>query len=88
MIAANHASFLDGLLLGAFLPGTPVFAIDTFVAQKWWVKPFLSLVDAMPIDPTNPLSLRGDDPRGRRRRGVHHLSRRPHHDDRQPDEGL
>jgi len=28
------------------------------------------------------------DPRGRRRCGVHHLSRRPHHDDRQPDEGL
>ena len=59
VIAANHASFLDGMLLGAFLPGTPVFAIDTFVAQKWWVKPFLSLVNAMPIDPTNPLSLRG-----------------------------
>jgi acyl-[acyl-carrier-protein]-phospholipid O-acyltransferase/long-chain-fatty-acid--[acyl-carrier-protein] ligase len=59
VIAANHASFLDGLLLGAFLPGTPVFAIDTLVAKKWWVKPFLSLVDAMPIDPTNPLSLRG-----------------------------
>ncbi|HUQ88328.1 MAG TPA: AMP-binding protein, partial [Vicinamibacterales bacterium] len=59
VIAANHASFLDGLLLGAFLPGTPVFAIDTFIARKWWVKPFLSLVDAMPVDPTNPLSLRG-----------------------------
>ena len=58
VIAANHASFLDGLLLGAFLPGAPVFAIDTFIAQKWWVRPFLSLVDAMPIDPTNPLSLR------------------------------
>jgi acyl-[acyl-carrier-protein]-phospholipid O-acyltransferase/long-chain-fatty-acid--[acyl-carrier-protein] ligase len=59
VIAANHASFLDGLLLGVFLPGTPVFAIDTFIARQWWVKPFLSLVDAMPIDPTNPLSLRG-----------------------------
>lgn len=58
VIAANHASFLDGLLLGAFLPGAPVFAIDTFIAKKWWVRPFLSLVDAMPIDPTNPLSLR------------------------------
>ena len=58
VIAANHASFLDGLLLGAFLPGSPVFAIDTFVAKQWWVKPFLSLVDAMPINPTNPLSLR------------------------------
>jgi acyl-[acyl-carrier-protein]-phospholipid O-acyltransferase/long-chain-fatty-acid--[acyl-carrier-protein] ligase len=59
VIAANHASFLDGMLLGAFLPGEPVFAIDTFVAQKWWIKPFLSLVNAMPIDPASPLSLRG-----------------------------
>ncbi len=58
VIAANHASFLDGLLLGAFLPGEPVFAIDTFIAGKWWVRPFLSLVNAMPIDPTNPLSVR------------------------------
>jgi acyl-[acyl-carrier-protein]-phospholipid O-acyltransferase/long-chain-fatty-acid--[acyl-carrier-protein] ligase len=58
VIAANHASFLDGLLLGAFLPGEPVFAIDTFIARKWWVRPFLSLVNAMPIDPTNPLSVR------------------------------
>ena len=45
-------------LAGAFLPGNPVFAIDTFIAKKWWVKPFLVIVDAMPIDPTNPLSLR------------------------------
>jgi acyl-[acyl-carrier-protein]-phospholipid O-acyltransferase/long-chain-fatty-acid--[acyl-carrier-protein] ligase len=58
VIAANHASFLDAMLLGAFLPGTPVFAIDTYVAKLWWVRPFLSLVDAIPVDPTNPLSLR------------------------------
>jgi len=59
VIAANHASFLDAMLLGAFLPGEPVFAIDTVVARQWWIKPFLSLVNAMPIDPTSPLSLRG-----------------------------
>ena len=29
VVAANHASFLDGLLLGAFLPGDPIFAVDT-----------------------------------------------------------
>ena len=58
VIAANHASFLDALVLGAFLPGAPIFAIDTFIARKWWVRPFLSLVDALPVDPTNPLSLR------------------------------
>jgi acyl-[acyl-carrier-protein]-phospholipid O-acyltransferase/long-chain-fatty-acid--[acyl-carrier-protein] ligase len=58
VIAANHASFLDALVLGAFLPGTPIFAIDSFIARKWWVRPFLSLVDALPVDPANPLSLR------------------------------
>jgi acyl-[acyl-carrier-protein]-phospholipid O-acyltransferase/long-chain-fatty-acid--[acyl-carrier-protein] ligase len=58
VIAANHASFLDGLLLGAFLPGDPIFAVDTHVARKWWARPFLSLVHALPVDPTNPLSIR------------------------------
>jgi acyl-[acyl-carrier-protein]-phospholipid O-acyltransferase/long-chain-fatty-acid--[acyl-carrier-protein] ligase len=58
VIVANHASFLDGLLLGAFLPGDPIFAVDTQIAAKWWARPFLSLVHAAPVDPTNPLSIR------------------------------
>jgi acyl-[acyl-carrier-protein]-phospholipid O-acyltransferase/long-chain-fatty-acid--[acyl-carrier-protein] ligase len=58
VIAANHASFLDGLLLGAFLPGEPVFAVDTFIARQWWARPFLALTNAMPVDPANPLSIR------------------------------
>jgi acyl-[acyl-carrier-protein]-phospholipid O-acyltransferase/long-chain-fatty-acid--[acyl-carrier-protein] ligase len=58
VIAANHASFLDGLLLGAFLPGEPIFAVDTQIAKKWWARPFLMLVNALPVDPTNPLSIR------------------------------
>ena len=58
VIAANHASFLDGLLLGAFLPGDAIFAVDTYVAKQWWAKPFLSVVRALPVDPTNPLSIR------------------------------
>ena len=58
VIAANHASFLDGLLLGAFLPGDPVFAVDTYIARQWWARPFLALTNAMPVDPTNPLSIR------------------------------
>jgi acyl-[acyl-carrier-protein]-phospholipid O-acyltransferase/long-chain-fatty-acid--[acyl-carrier-protein] ligase len=58
VIAANHTSFLDGLLLGAFLPGEPIFAIDTQIAKKWWVRPLTLLVRALPVDPTNPLSIR------------------------------
>jgi acyl-[acyl-carrier-protein]-phospholipid O-acyltransferase/long-chain-fatty-acid--[acyl-carrier-protein] ligase len=58
VIAANHASFLDGLLLGAFLPGDPIFAVDTMISKQWWAKPFLVFVNALPVDPTNPLSIR------------------------------
>ncbi|SFR76471.1 acyl-[ACP]--phospholipid O-acyltransferase [Sphingomonas jatrophae] len=56
VVVVNHVSFLDGLLLGAFLPGKPTFAVHTRIAQAWWIKPFLKLFDAFPVDPTNPMS--------------------------------
>ena len=59
VIVSNHVSLLDPPLLAAFLPGKPMFAIDTFVANWIWVKPFLKLVDAFPLDPTNPFSMKG-----------------------------
>ncbi|HMA13810.1 MAG TPA: AMP-binding protein, partial [Kiloniellaceae bacterium] len=58
VIVVNHVSFLDGALLAAFLPGRPLFAIDTHMAQRWWVRPFLSLVEAFPLNPTSPLATR------------------------------
>ncbi len=59
VIVVNHVSFLDALLLVAFLPGRPTFAINTHVARWWWVRPFLALVDAYPLDPTNPMATKG-----------------------------
>lgn len=56
VVVVNHVSFLDGLLLAAFLPGKPTFAVHTRIAKAWWIKPFLPLFDAFPVDPTNPLS--------------------------------
>lgn len=56
LIIANHASFIDPPLLGAFLPSRLVFAIDTQQAQSFWIKPFLSYLRAYPIDPTNPMA--------------------------------
>jgi acyl-[acyl-carrier-protein]-phospholipid O-acyltransferase/long-chain-fatty-acid--[acyl-carrier-protein] ligase len=56
VIVVNHASLLDPALLAAYLPEKPVFAVNTFVAKEWWVKPFLRVVDAFPVDPTNPMS--------------------------------
>ena len=59
VIVANHLSFIDGVLLATFLPGRPAFAIDTHQAARWWVRPFLGLVDAIPIDPTKPFATKG-----------------------------
>ncbi|MFV0623793.1 acyl-[ACP]--phospholipid O-acyltransferase [Sphingomonas sp. ac-8] len=56
VVVVNHVSFLDGLLLGAFLPGKPTFAVHTRIAEAWWVKPFLKLFDTFPVDATNPMA--------------------------------
>lgn len=58
VIVANHQSYLDGILLGAFLPGRPVFAIDPIAASRWWAKPMISLVDMFTLNPTEPLNMR------------------------------
>lgn len=58
IIVANHTSFLDALLLGTLLPEKLTFAINTQIAQRWWVKPFLSVVDIFPMDPLNPMAVK------------------------------
>ena len=56
VIVANHVSFLDGILLAVFLPGRPVFAVDTQIAKQWWARPFLSIARTFTVDPTNPFA--------------------------------
>lgn len=56
LIVANHTSFLDAMLIAVFLPEKLHFAVNTHVAKTWWMKPILKLVDAFPVDPTNPLA--------------------------------
>jgi acyl-[acyl-carrier-protein]-phospholipid O-acyltransferase/long-chain-fatty-acid--[acyl-carrier-protein] ligase len=58
VVVANHISFLDAPLLAIFLPRSPTFAIDSFVVQRWWVRPFLRLAEVFPLDPTDPLALK------------------------------
>ena len=58
IIALNHVSFLDAAVALSMLDKEPVFAIDHTIAQRWWVKPFLKLTRAMPLDPTRPLATR------------------------------
>ncbi|PIE82748.1 MAG: acyl-[ACP]--phospholipid O-acyltransferase [Candidatus Contendobacter odensis] len=54
LIVANHVSYLDGVLLAAFLPDMPIFVINTHVAQRWWVKPLIAITRHISVDPTSP----------------------------------
>jgi acyl-[acyl-carrier-protein]-phospholipid O-acyltransferase/long-chain-fatty-acid--[acyl-carrier-protein] ligase len=56
VVVPNHVSYLDGPLIAAFLPGYPMFAIDTAQAAKWWAKPLLAGADIYPMDPTRPMA--------------------------------
>ena len=58
LIVANHISLLDGILLYAWLPDTPRFAINTQVARRRQFRPFLYFADLYTMDPTSPLSVK------------------------------
>jgi acyl-[acyl-carrier-protein]-phospholipid O-acyltransferase/long-chain-fatty-acid--[acyl-carrier-protein] ligase len=55
----NHVSFLDAPLIAVFLPRKPIFAVHTVIARRWWIRPFLALVNSYPMDPSNPLAVKG-----------------------------
>ncbi|CAI2718446.1 acyl-[ACP]--phospholipid O-acyltransferase [Nitrospina watsonii] len=58
IIIANHLSFLDAALIAACTPTKLTFAINTFIARSWMVKPFLFLTETFALDPTNPIATR------------------------------
>ncbi len=58
VIVMNHVSFLDAAVAFSILDTEPVFAIDSMIAQRWWMKPFLKSLHALPLDPTKPLATR------------------------------
>ncbi len=58
VIVANHESFLDGLLLGLFLPIDPIFVVNTQIARFSVFRCVLAMVDHITVDPTNPMATR------------------------------
>ena len=58
LVVVNHVSFLDGALLMAALSDIPVFAINTAMANRWWLRPFRRVANLYPLDPTNPLAVK------------------------------
>jgi len=58
LVIANHESFLDGLLLGLFLPLRTIFVVHTGVLKNPLLRLFLSQGPHLAVDPTSPLAMK------------------------------
>ncbi|MHC8441900.1 MAG: AMP-binding protein [Candidatus Eutrophobiaceae bacterium] len=58
LIISNHASLLDGILLYAFLPESPAFAINRDIAAQKKFGFYLRFVRLFELDNSSPLALR------------------------------
>jgi acetyltransferase len=50
LIIANNNSFIDPLLIAAYLPDDITFVVDSTVAKRFWVKFFLRFASHIPVD--------------------------------------
>lgn len=58
LVVANHESFLDGLLLGLFLPADTTFVVHSQVLRVPLFRWFLKRIRHLAVDPTSPLAIR------------------------------
>jgi len=59
LVIANHVSFLDGLLLGLFLPiEDPVFVVHTGVVNNPIFRLVLKLSEHLTVDPVSPMAMK------------------------------
>ncbi|MGA3158335.1 MAG: bifunctional acyl-ACP--phospholipid O-acyltransferase/long-chain-fatty-acid--ACP ligase [Steroidobacteraceae bacterium] len=58
LIVANHESFLDGALLGSFLPAGATFVVHAQIVSKWYFRWLLRYVPHLAVDSTNPLAMK------------------------------
>lgn len=51
---SNHVSYLDPIILFAFLPGNPVFALNGHLYRNKWIRFLMRTADIMPFNPIEP----------------------------------
>ena len=59
IIIANHTSWVDALILSAFLPERLTFAINSSMQQHWLIRFFIKLNKVYMINHSQPMALRG-----------------------------
>lgn len=58
MYVSNHVSYLDPILLFAFLPGNPVFALNGHLYRRKWIRFLMRKADIMPFNPIEPMDIK------------------------------
>lgn len=58
LIISNHQSFLDGVIIGAFLPLSPTYLIHSSIANRWYFKLPLRFLRHKVVDTNNPLAIK------------------------------
>ncbi len=55
---SNHVSYLDPIMLFAFLPGDPVFAMNGHLWRRHWIRFFMQKADVIPFNPIEPSDIK------------------------------
>ncbi len=55
---ANHVSYLDPILLFAFLPGNPVFALNGHLYRRHWISFLMQRADVIQFNPIEPSDIK------------------------------
>ncbi|MBR1825149.1 MAG: AMP-binding protein [Alphaproteobacteria bacterium] len=54
----NHVSYLDPILLFAFLPGNPVFALNGHLYRRHWISFLMQRADVIQFNPIEPSDIK------------------------------
>lgn len=54
----NHVSYLDPILLYAFLPGNPMFALNGHLYRRHWIRSLMCYADVELFNPIEPADLK------------------------------
>lgn len=55
---SNNVSYLDPVLLFAYLPGNPIFALHGQLYRRRWIRFLMKTADIMPFNPIEPMDIK------------------------------